>query len=335
MLVFKRTSQTSQQFHRHLHFSNESRNSNFLNETVGKIEEDAYRCSLTVVFVFGILGNILVILSILRQKKNVLKNNYYFLVLHLAICDLAALIFRLYVVWFKESLTTCHVLVIANAFLLTGVVMMLIISLLCYRATVRPLEPAISRRKLKVVCGLVYLVGLIVGTGIRLPLCLIKSTVVLDAYWKFYVAFSIFFVYFAPTVFMAVVYYKIGRSLMKQNKHMKRVCSNVLRQREPDSSDNILRYIRNRRTFLVCLGTVLCYGIACIPASVLLMWGIVDGYLQALKYFWLLFLSDTLQVAGSQSVNPIIYGILDKNLLTFWKCYSKKKRRTQETVVAV
>ena len=44
--------------------------------------------------------------------------------------------------------------------------MMLILSLLRYRTTAHALKPAISRRKLKVVCGLVYLVGLII-TGIN------------------------------------------------------------------------------------------------------------------------------------------------------------------------
>jgi hypothetical protein len=36
--------------------------------------------------------------------------------------------------------------------------MMLIISLLRYRATVHPLKPDVSRRKLKAICGLVYVV---------------------------------------------------------------------------------------------------------------------------------------------------------------------------------
>ena len=63
---------------------------------MGKIKNDAYEYSYTVVVVFGILGKILVILLILRQKKNMLKNNYYFPVLHLAICDLAALIIRVF-----------------------------------------------------------------------------------------------------------------------------------------------------------------------------------------------------------------------------------------------
>ena len=89
------TIQTSDQFEHELYFSNESHNSNFLNETMGKTADDAYRYSYVVVIVFGILGNILVINSILRQKK-LLKNNYYFLVLHLTICDLGPLIIFLF-----------------------------------------------------------------------------------------------------------------------------------------------------------------------------------------------------------------------------------------------
>ena len=164
---------------------------------MGKTEDDAYGYSYTVVVVFGILGNILVILSILRQKKNILKNDYYFLVLHLAICDLqSALIVHMFymvdVFWLEEPLSDhfpmiiCNIYTIGDAFEYTGVGT--IISLLRYRAIVHPLKPAISRRKFKVVCGLVYLVGSFVGCGIRLPRCFIKSNVVYVAYLKFYYA---------------------------------------------------------------------------------------------------------------------------------------------------
>jgi hypothetical protein len=94
--------------------------------------------------------------------------------------------------------------------------MMLIISVLRYRATVHPLKPAIIRRKLKVFCGLVYLGCLIAGYGVFLPECFLQD----DSYWKFRHAGTIFFLD-VPTIFMAVVYYKIGRALIKQNKHMK------------------------------------------------------------------------------------------------------------------
>ena len=299
------------------------------------IEYDAYRCSYTVVVVFGILGNSLVILSILRQKKNVLKNNYYFLVLHLAICDLAVLIFDIFYAvedfWLEEPLTVgseyCHSLVITDAFHLAGVGIMLIISLLRYRATVHPLKPAISRRKLKVLCGLVYLGGLIAACGINFPACFIESSAQLAAFWKFYFAFWVFFAYLGPTIFMAVVYYKIYCSLIKQNKHMKRVCSNAMRQREPDSSFNILKYIRNRRTFLVCLSIVLCYGIGSIPGSVWFIWDMLGACHLQMKFAWLGYAFRIVKIVSSHSVNPFIYGIVDKKLLTFWKGSCKKKRR--------
>ena len=275
-----------------------------------------------------------------------LKNDYYFLVLHLAICDLAALIIYVFnivdIFWLEESLSdhfriiTCNIYVILYTFQLTGVGMMLIISLLRYRAIVHPLKPAVSRGKLTVVCGLVYLVGLIVGCGIRLPLCLIKSKVVYVAYLKFYRAFWIFFVYFIPTIFMAVVYYKISRSLIKQNKHMKRVGSNENRSGH-DSFSNILRYIRSGRTFRVCFSVVLCYAIANIPWSVWFMWFITQSgeYHLRMKYVWVRYSAYVLTVVGSHSVNPLIYGILDKQLLAFWKCCCKKKRKTQESQAAV
>ena len=225
-LLFKSTSQTSWQFDLELYFSNESRRLNFLNVTMGRKSYDASGYPSTVIIVFGILGNILVILSIQRQKKNVLKNNYYFLVLHLAICDLAVLIIYLFNAvedyWLKEplsghlSMIRCHVIAIAGSFQLAGVGIMLIISLLRYRATVHPLKPAVSQPKLKVVCALVYIVGLIVACGTRLPICFIKSTIVFLPYAKFYYALGIFFAYFVPKIFMAVVYYKIAQALIKQ-----------------------------------------------------------------------------------------------------------------------
>ena len=135
---------------------------------------------------------------------------------------------------------------------------------------------------------------------------------------------------FRSTIFMAVVYCKIGRSLNKQSKYMKRVCSNAMRQPVPDSNFNIVRYIRNRRTFFVCLSSVFCYGIAHIFMSVWYMWGIIGAYHLRMKFRWVFYFARIFRAAGSHSANPFIYGILDKKLLTFWKCCYKKKRRTQE-----
>jgi hypothetical protein len=291
---------------------------------------NAYRYSDAVVLIFGILGNILVIISILRQKQ-VLKNNYYFLVLHLAICDLGALanflvdLINWYLVEERlfHSTKNCAFRCITYFFQAAGPGMMLIISVLRYRATVHPLKPAISRRKLKVVCGLVYLGCLIAGYGVFLPECFLND----DSYWKFRNACAIFFL-IVPTIFMAVVYYKIGRALIKQIKDMKSVFPNSRRRSTPVtvSSFNILKFIHNRRTFLICLTTVLCYGVGNISFSVNFILTIAKERHLLIDNVWILYLADVLRVAGSYSVNPLIYGILDRKLLTFWKLCRRKKQ---------
>jgi hypothetical protein len=208
--------------------------------------------------------------------------------------------------------------------------MMLIISLLRYRATVHPLKADVSRRKLKVVCGLMYIVGFVAGYGTHLPLCFMQRTSdVSIVYDKVLSGYIISCFYFFPTIFMAVVYYKIGRELIKQNRYMKNVCSNPVRRSAPGSSFNILKFIRNRRTFLVCLTTVLCYGIGNIPMTVHRILKIAgeDNFL--MKYVWILYLASVLRVASSHSVNPLIYGRLDKKLFPFWKLCRKKKQRPQ------
>jgi hypothetical protein len=209
--------------------------------------------------------------------------------------------------------------------------MMLIISVLRYRATVHPLKPDVSRRKLKAVCGLVYIVGFIAGYGTYLPLCFLQWNDVAIVYDKVRIGYAISCFYFFPTVFMAVVYQKIGRSLIKQKRYMKSVCSNPGRRSAPDSSFNILKFIRNRRTFFVCLITVLCCAIGNIPITVYLILYTAGENDFLMKYVWLIYLARVLRVTGSYSVNPLIYGTLDKKLLPFWNLCRKKKRNHKET----
>ena len=176
----------------------------------------------------------------------------------------------------NHLVTYCVFTNIYLVFRVTGVGMMLMISVLRYRATVHPLKPDVSRRKLKVVCGLVYIVGFIAGYGTRLPLCFMQHND-FAVYEKVFYGYAISCFYFFPTIFMAVVYYKISRTVIKQNKHMKSICSNPVRRSAPGSF-NILNFIRNRRIFLVCLITVLCFGIGNIPMIVYLILTIAEEH---------------------------------------------------------
>ena len=132
---------------------------------------------------------------------------------------------------------------------------MLIISVLRYRATVHPLKPDVSRRKLKVVCGLVYIVGFIAGYATDLPLSFMQwNDHVAIVYDKVFDGYTMSCFYFSPTIFMAVVYYKIGRELIKQNRYMESECSNPVRRGAPDSNSfNILKLFVSLPSYIMQL----------------------------------------------------------------------------------
>ena len=288
---------------------------------MGKIADTVFTCSYISVIMFGILGNILVIISIARQKQ-LLTKNYYFAVLHLAFCDLGALIMKVVVVVFLELSVVryrgidifCLVSSLHGPFYISGILIMLLVSILRYRATVHPLQPAISRAKLIKVCHVVYVVGLIIGLGLTLSLCFNLKLNFLNNVMS-YLGFDLFF-YLVPMIFMIVCYCKIGLALVKQNKQIKRMGSAAVRN----------RHNRDRRIFLVCLCTVLFFAVGRLLISVSRIWSIADKYSSLSKHRWLDRTGRVLLVAGSYSANPLIYGILDKRMFKFVKLCRKKRQ---------
>ena len=273
---------------------------------------DAYQYSLTSVLVFGILGNILVIISIARQKQ-LLKKNYYFLVLHLAVCDLGASVFLLLSrIFYLVNVTryngyniACLFHLLHYSFYLSGLAMMLMISVLRYRATVHPLKPAISRGKLINFSYVVYVTSLTTGLGLNVPSCIyVKLNHFI--YTKFISGFDLF-LYLVPTVFMIVCYCKIGLALVKQNKQIKRMDSAAVRN----------RHNRDRRIFLVCLCTVVCFAFGRLLFSVTFIWKLAGEYTLLSKHLWVYYISYILVAAGTVSANPLTYGILDKRMFRF------------------
>ena len=119
---------------------NISHNSVNLNETHSPqtLSSDYLKYPFFAIVIFGILGNNLVILSILRQKR-LLKSNYYFCVFQLAVCDLGIvlLVFLELVnhyfghdVVFSNPFMYCLVSNTVFLFQIGGICMMLIISVL-------------------------------------------------------------------------------------------------------------------------------------------------------------------------------------------------------------
>ena len=307
-----------------------------MHETI--TEAHIYITCDTVVLVLGKIGNIFVIVSILRQK-NLLKSNYYFFVLQLALNDFAVLFIYLLVNFITLGLgksldgnsNTFLVLYdVALLFQVAGIGMMLIISVLRYRATVLPLKPPISRRRLKVISCFVYVIGLIAGFGLAVPLTIThgKDSDMAKFYKIFHYGYVIQYFYILPTLFMAILYYKICRELIQQNERLKAVCPNAV-TKSSSAIFSIRAYIRNRRTAIVCVSTVLWYGVSNIPMSVCLVWVIADQHHFLENYVWVEHFANIFRVVGSHAINPAIYGILDRKLISFWKLCFRRITTTQ------
>ena len=299
---------------------------------MAQIEYNVFMFFYVSVVIFGILGNIFVIISISWQRR-MLKNNYYFLVLHLAICDLGWLVISLFFIvnryyaeegLLKISIIQCLSKYLRHIFQFAGIYMMLAIAILRYHAAVYPLKHEISRRKLKIISCLGYILASIVQCGTSVPRCFLHKNIV-DYMNKFVYAYVILLVYFAPNSFMAALYYKVYRALKRQNEYLKRLGSTP-REENFSSSFKILTYIRNRRTFFICFSTVFCYAVGNLLMSLHLSLRIADSEGLSIKNTWMLDLAYILQVAATASVNPLIYGILDKAMHPFGKCFSWKKQ---------
>ena len=120
--------------------------------------------------VFGIVGNTLVIVLILKRKILFIKKNYYILVLHLAICDALALlsIFFIQMKSIPISLNCSYITGIHTVFKVSGISLMLFSSVLRYRAIVQLLKLSFSQRKIKIICGSAYIIGLVTTVGMTI-----------------------------------------------------------------------------------------------------------------------------------------------------------------------
>ena len=294
--------------------------------------------SLLQVLGLGIICNALVILSKARQRK-ILKNNHYFLVLRPTICDFTTrMVYLFKCIMFQLEGSSyvylhygfCIFTSISYIFQVAGFAMMLVISILHYRSVIHPLKPVIARKKLKVICCLVYLFGIVAGFGKASPSCFLLSKRTKNIYDKFDTAYVISCYNFLPTLFMSVIYFKIFRRLLQHSKYIRSACTNAARETSPNSSFNIVKFLRNRRTSIVCLCTVLCYAVGNIPISVWIVRKALNAEDSLIQFdFWFLPFVRLFRVANSHVVNPLIYGILDRKVLALWRVCSKTKRKTR------
>ena len=196
--------------------------------------------------------------------------------------------------------------------------MMLIISVLRYRVTVHPLKLSFSRGKIKIVCGLAYIIGLVTTVGMTIQECIV------DPQGRYYIyEWCTFFVcfYIIPIIFMTVTYSIIAQALIKQRKALRTFSNPTRPNLQSSGSSSPQRYTRNSKTFLVCVCTVLCFAVGHVCFLVVNARSI--DIPPSSNSSTNLYIAFAVRIFGSHALNPLIYGILDREMLYLWKCCSK------------
>ena len=275
------------------------------------------------VAVIGMIGNLLVILIILRNPR-LLRNTYYFFVLHLAICDFFINVFSssyIYDSFNGKSMISSPVLCklwwpIHTVFFSAGVFFMVAISIVRYQAVAKPLKPPVSRWKVKVLAVLVYVFATI---------CVLPYVLVLQFNYKsgcveewpvetLNICYTLFLAnvqYLIPVVLLAMMYWKICIALVKQNRKLKVLPAST----SPSQQQNVspyqrLRQHRNVRTFLVSFTVVVCFAVTTLLSQIIYILS-TSNVIEFPGYtYWFLLVENF----GVSAVNPFVYGTLDKKL---------------------
>ena len=297
---------------------------------------------LSLVILSGVCGNILVVYSILKERR-LLKSNYYYLVLNLAVVDGLHLLSALrinYTNWFKawplSQTAGCKIWLYCEMLLChCGVQFMAIICIIRYRAVLQPLKPPISRRKLTL-----FPLFLFITISIYLTPYIVafEHSPLKGCYQEWsnkilrliYTSFTMNVHFLLPVTLMSVLYYKICRALISQANKMNAMLQAEVVPRIQNSQSGIqehfqrIRHHRNTKTFLVSAVSVGIFIITLIPFEI---WWISDandfGILKSDYAGWF-YLS---YMIGSSCVNPFIYGMLDKKLVEGFKRRVTKKKQ--------
>ena len=268
---------------------------------------------MTLAVTLGVLGNIPVIVSVCR-KRSLLKNNHYYLVLHLAICDLFILLcfvpasYSTVTASPLSSYFLCKIVFPAHTIFLSAAASFLVlISIYRYRAIVHPLKPAVSQKTLKILSIFVYVLAIIY----IIPLVLVlRFDETLGCYeeWPMHslnIAYGVFLLsaqYFIPLLSLSVIYFKICKELISQNNKFKAMNGQVRDNRGPTLFQSVK--VRNTKAFIVSFIIVVCFVVSACPTQVIWIVGVINSNELPSVNLWL----SALYMFGTSVINPFVYG---------------------------
>lgn len=301
---------------------------------------------LTFVIICGLIGNSLVIYSIMKERR-LLKSNYYYLVLILAVFDAIHLSTALrvnYADWFQTwplpHTTACKIWLHFEMLVCTfGVELMVIICILRYRAVLQPLKRPIHRKTLRLIVLILFLAINIylVPHIIAYKYSQLKGC---HQHWSnktlrlIYTLLSLLIHYVLPVIVMSILYFRICTALVKQSRKMNSMLQDKTTSNGEETSAGTsehfqrIRHHRNTRTFLISVVSVGIFSVALLPFEIWWICNVNDFGALGGDYAGWFYLS---YMIGSSSVNPFIYGVLDRKLVEALKRNIKSEPKSKDS----
>ncbi len=275
----------------------------------------------------GTVGNLVVILAIF-WNRTLLRNMHYYVVLHLAICDFfilvssTAIIYHAFTGMINNSPVLCKLWSpTATIFYIAEILFTVAISILRFKAVIKPFEPAVSRWKVKVVTVFTYIFAIICMLPYILVLQFDTTSRCVEE-WpveQLNIWFTLFLAavqYFIPVILLSIVYWKICIVLVRQNREMKLWCASAAASEQQNTSPyQRFRQRRNVRAFIVCVAIVVCFAVTALPIQIVYLLSISNIIEFPRFYFWF----EVLRNFGVSSLNPFSYGALDRKLFFSFK----------------
>lgn len=279
-----------------------------------------------VVFLLTVLGNVLVITVIMKNRKLRSLDTYYYgyYLLNLAFADLsvALLIIPITVVYNEThkwpfGAFLCKLLpTLLVTSLSASIFTLLVLTLERYWAIVYPLKPRLQRNKLLLILALVWVISFVSGSPLLFTMQVrvnlsgseIQNTYPCGEGWgneqrQGYTMFLFVFTYLLPLVLILGAYLRIVHELRQSNAP----CFGGAKEKA-----HIKKTVRV--LIIVVASFALCY----LPEKILFIW--ID-YGNGGKYSYIaMFLKYSYLIQWLNScLNPIIYGAVDINFREFYR----------------
>ncbi len=291
--------------------------------------------SYVIIELFSLCGNILVIMAICSSRR--LKTNYYFLVFHVAVCDIAIILagnmmLSLPLIQSNINISTYTTLLKISCYFVIPftrpifaceTLFLVIIAILRYKAVAQPLRPQLSKKRLNYIVSGVYIIVFIlyvpnfVLNEIKNFSCTSRWNE--NKYTKIYQWTWENIVTILPFTLLVVLYTKMCRSLLHHNKRIKQLFHSGVSTGNQTTVTNTA-FERNYRTLITSVAIVVQFFAAVLPARVIMLLQL--GGISVAEYHiqWVMLL----YFLGSCTLNPVIYGLLDKTMrAAYKKCFKK------------